>query len=79
MKTQVIVKWALDSLLGRSTSGVACLTPSQVRTASILEIRCSRRAKKKSSKKAAELQLQSAYLRSLRRQAQSEGNWNLGT
>ena len=26
MKTQVIVKWALDFLLGRSTSGVACFT-----------------------------------------------------
>ena len=28
MKTQVIVEWALDSLLGLSTSGVACFTPS---------------------------------------------------
>ena len=28
MKTQVVVKWALDFLLGRSTSGVACFTPS---------------------------------------------------
>ena len=28
MKTQVIVERALDFLLGRSTSGVACFTPS---------------------------------------------------
>ena len=32
-----------------TSSGVACFTPSYLRTASILEIRCSLRAKKKKS------------------------------